>query len=104
VCIETHIGFGLRNIVDLYDEHFVYPEEDPDYHSASPVAMVNLAKRKGYRLVGANRFGFNTIDVRNDLGLGLIPEKEVEDVLQHAQNKERFTLFEAVKDFEYVDG
>src|SRR4030095_15270548 len=33
----------------------------PDYHGASPIAMEKPARRKGYRLIGANRFGFNTI-------------------------------------------
>ena len=104
VCIETHVEKGLRNLVVPYDENRVYPGVHPDYFGASPVAMVNLAKRKGYRLVGANRFGFNTIYVRNDLAPDLIPEKPVEDVLWHPRNRERSALFDAVKDFEYLEG
>lgn len=59
VIIETHIEFGMQNIVVPYDPQHVYPGKHPDYFSASPVAMVRLADRKGYRLVGANRYGFN---------------------------------------------
>ena len=71
VMIETHIEFGLRNIVVPYDKDYVYPGRHPDYHGASPVAMERLARRKGYRLVGANRLGFNTIYVRDGLAPGI---------------------------------
>lgn len=104
VCIETHIEFGYRNIVVPYDENYVYPGVHPDYHGASPVAMVNLARRKGYRLVGANLYGFNTIYVRNDLGVDIIPEVSVEHILRHPRNQERFQRFEAVKHMPYVEG
>jgi hypothetical protein len=45
--------------------------------------MVKLARRKGYRLVGANRLGFNFIFLRNDEGEGVLPEVTIDDVLQH---------------------
>ena len=67
VIIETHIEFGMRNIVVPYDAQHVYPGKHPDYFSASPVAIVRLAERKGYRLVGANRYGFNLIFVKRGL-------------------------------------
>ncbi len=104
VCIETHIEFGQRNIVVPYDENYVYPGVHPDYHGASPVAMVKLARRKGYRLVGSNMYGFNTIYVRSDLVPDLIPEVGVEHILRHPRNSERFKLFEAVKEMPYVKG
>lgn len=103
VIIETHVEFGLRNIVVPYDPEYVYPGRHPDYHGASPVAMVDLACRKGYRLVGANRFGFNTIYIRNEEGADLIPSISVEAILQHPRNQERFILFEAIKDWPYVE-
>jgi hypothetical protein len=104
VIIETHIEFGFRNIVVPYDREYVYPGRHPDYHGASPVAMVNLARRRGYRLVGSNRFGFNTIYVRNEEGADLIPTVSVEAILRHPRNRERFELFEAIKDWPYVPG
>ena len=55
VVIETHIEFGMRDIVVPYNANHVYPGKHPEYFSASPVAMVKLGRRKGYRLVGANR-------------------------------------------------
>jgi hypothetical protein len=54
VIIETHVEFGFNNIVVPYDKDHVYPGLHPDYFGASPVAMERLARRKGYRLVGAN--------------------------------------------------
>jgi len=104
VMIETHVEFGYRNIIVPYDPEYVYPGRHPDYHGASPVAMVNLARRKGYRLVGANRFGFNTIYVKNEEGADLIPTVSVEAILRHRRNQERFVLFEAIKDWPYVEG
>lgn len=98
VCIETHIEFGYNDIVVPYDENYAYPGSHPDYHGASPVAMVKLADRKGYRLIGANRYGFNTIYVRQSLGDDLIPTRIVKDILVHPRNKERSERFEAIKD------
>jgi hypothetical protein len=103
VIIETHIEFGYHNIVVPYDPGYRYPGRHPDYHGASPVAMVSLAHSKGYRLVGANRFGFNTIYVRNGEGDDLIPEASVEMILRHPRNPERFKLFEPIKDWAYVE-
>jgi hypothetical protein len=79
VIIETHIEFGMNDIVVPYDKDYVYPERHPDYHGASPVAMQKLARRKGYRLVGANRYGFNTIYVRE--GYRQIGQLKVENDL-----------------------
>lgn len=104
VIIETHIEFGLNNIVVPYDENYVYPGKHPIYHGASPVAMVNLAKRKGYRLVAANQYGFNLIFVKNGLVDDLIPEVDVENLLTHPSYFETLKDFEPIKDWEYVEG
>lgn len=104
VIIETHVEFGLRNIVVPYDPDYVYPGQHPDYHGASPVAMVKLAQRKGYRLVGANELGFNFIFVRQGEGEAVLPEVPVESVLQHPRTQASFTKFEAIKDWDYLEG
>ena len=102
VIIETHVEFGLRSIVVPYDADHIYPGKHEDYCGASPTAMVKLARRKGYRLVGANNYGFNTIYVRNGLGEDVVPEVRVESVLRHPRNAERAKLFEDIKDWDYV--
>lgn len=103
VIIETHIEFGLRSIVVPYDKDYFYPGKHPDYHGASPEAMVKLANKKGYRLVGSNLYGFNTIYVRRGIGEDVLPEVTVESILIHPRNKERFKLFEPIKDWEYIE-
>ncbi len=103
VVTETHVEFGQRSIVVPYKEDFMWqPGMNPHYLGASPVAMTKLADRLGYRLVGANRFGFNTFYVRKDLGIDLIPEIDVADLFRHPRNRERMQLFETIKDFEFV--
>lgn len=102
VVIETHIEFGMNSIVVPYDKDYMYPGKHPDYHGASPVAMEKLARKKGYRLVGANNYGFNTIYVRNGVGEDILPAVSVESILQHPRNQERQKRFEPIKDWEYI--
>lgn len=104
VIIETHNEFGMNNIVVPYDPEYFYPGKHPIYHGASPVAMNKLANKKGYRLVGANELGFNFIFVRNDLLKTELPEVSVESVLTHPSVKEGYKKFEAIKDWEYLEG
>jgi hypothetical protein len=102
VMIETHIEFGLRPIVVPYNKDYVYPGVHPDYHGASPLAMMKLADKKGYRLVGSNAYGFNTIYVRRGLAEKALPEVTVDTVLAHPRNAERAVLFEPIKGWKYV--
>lgn len=102
VVIETHIEFGMRDIVVPYDPDHVYPGRHPEYFSASPVAMVKLARRKGYRLVGANRYGFNLFFVRTGLYPDRVPEVPLEEILQHPRHLARLGRFEPIKDWDYV--
>jgi hypothetical protein len=104
VIIEAHVEFGYNNIVVPYDPNYFYPGKHPLYHGASPVAMNNLAKRKGYRLVGANSYGYNMIFVRNEAGAVLLPEVTVESTLQHPSATESFRLFDEIKEWEYLKG
>ena len=87
VIIETHNIYGDRNIVAPYDAAYSYPGIHPQYHGASPVAMVKLGKKKGYRLVGANQLGFNFIFLPNDLRNEMLKEVPLEDVLDHPSVK-----------------
>ncbi|MCF6350886.1 MAG: hypothetical protein L3J23_07640 [Flavobacteriaceae bacterium] len=104
VIIETHNEFGLEDIVVPYDKDYFYPGKHPDYHGASPIAMTNLAKKKGYRLVGANALGFNFIFIKNGLAETEIPEVSVASLLQHPSAKNAFKKFDAIKDWKYLRG
>jgi len=103
VIIETHIEFGMNSIVVPYDKDYIYPGKHPDYFGASPVAMAKLAQGKGYRLVGANNYGFNNIYIKNGIGEDILPAVSVESILKHPRNKERQKLFEPIKDWDYIN-
>jgi hypothetical protein len=104
VIIETHVEFGLQNIVVPYDPDYRYPGKHPLYHGASAPAMIALGKRKGYRLVGANAYGSNLIFVLNELCGDLLPEKGAEEILQHPSAISSFDQFEKVKHFKFLEG
>jgi hypothetical protein len=104
VIIETHNEFGLKDIVVPYDPNLEISKKHPVYHGASPVAMVKLAKKKGYRLVGANQLGFNFIFIKNGIVEPFIPEVSVESVLTHPSIQEGYKTFEEIKDWYYVRG
>lgn len=101
VLIETNVKFGMRSIVVPYDEDYIYPGTHSQYLGASPVAMTKLARKLGYRLVGANRFGFNVFYVRDDLGRDTIPEIETSELFKHDAHKEWAKLFKEIEDFDY---
>ena len=102
VIIETNVEFGLEPIRVSYKADYVYPGKHPNYHGASIKAMEQLAKQKGYRLIGANSYGFNTIWIRQDLAKEALPTVAVEKILEHPRNIERQKLFAPIKDWDYI--
>ena len=68
----------------------------PLFCGASLRAFTNLAREKGYRLVGANRLGFNAFFLRNDVGVDHFHEVAVESCFSHPKTaediRERFPL------------
>jgi len=91
VIIEIQAGWMADAAVTVpYDPQFcVRKLVDPvlqtevDYCGASLPAMVKLGREKGYRLVGANRYGFNVVFVRNDVGADLLPEVAADHCFRH---------------------
>jgi hypothetical protein len=77
-----------------YDPGFV--SKTVDYQGASLAAMCKLGREKGYRLVGAHRFGFNCFFIRNGVGEAFFPEVDVascvEDPYSVQARKERWPL------------
>ena len=104
VVIEIRVEFGLRQIVVPYDAAYQTPDDNPDYGGASLAAMTSLARAKGYRLVGANGYGFNAFYVKNGCGDDILPEVSVESILSHPRNLERAKRFDAIGDREHVEG
>lgn len=58
-----------------------------DYHGASLAAMIKLGRKKGYRFVGCEKYGFNAFFVRDDLGRPFLPEMKAEDCFNHPRAK-----------------
>ncbi|HRZ41849.1 MAG TPA: hypothetical protein P5228_04005 [Bacteroidales bacterium] len=104
VIIETHVEFGLQNIVVPYDPDYCYPGKHPVYHGASAMAMYRLGKKKGYRLVGANRYGSNFIFVKEELCGNLLPEVTPESLLTHPSAVASFADFNLVNHLPYEQG
>jgi hypothetical protein len=53
------------------------------YSGASLPAFVKLAAKKGYRLVGCQRYGYNAVFLRNDVGRAEFPEIQARDCFNH---------------------
>jgi hypothetical protein len=71
VVIETHPELGRESYVMPYDADFVWKTARPGRYGASPAAAAELAERLGYRLVGANVYGFNVFFARSDVATAL---------------------------------
>jgi hypothetical protein len=70
-----------------YDPEFRYSERPPageEFWGASLLAMRKLCSEKGYRLIGAHRFGFNVLFMRHDVGVGIFPEVKIENIHDNA--------------------
>jgi hypothetical protein len=84
VVIETHNEYGLEDVCAPYEADLDWRRARPgDVFGASPAAMKRLGERLGYRLVGANRPGFNAFFLRDDLGADAIPAVGVEELVTH---------------------
>jgi hypothetical protein len=74
------------------------------YNSASLLAFVNLARNKGYRLVGCQRYGYNAFFVREDVGQDILPEIQPNECFKHPfTGWARETFLSKTKDFEWVE-
>lgn len=76
----------------------------PNFAGASLKAFVELGHRKGYRLVGTNRLGFNAFFVRNGHGDDLLPEVPVADCFAHPKtHQDRCVRWPLIKDLPWID-
>ena len=58
-----------------------------DICGASLTAFVRLGRQKGYRLVGAQRYGFNAFFIQAGVGEDIFPEIPVVDCFRHPRSK-----------------
>lgn len=95
-----------RAITVPYKPKFNRMEVHPNYFGASIPAMVKLGRSKGYRLVACNRFGFNLVFVRDDLGKEVLPEISVEECFRFnppGLQEDREKKCQEVMRFPYVE-
>jgi hypothetical protein len=84
VVVEGHPELGVEEYVMPYDPEFVWSRAAPDFRGgASLPAMLALAERLGYRLVGSNQYGFNLFFARNDVATN-VPTVAAADVFERA--------------------
>lgn len=64
---------------------YVYPTTlgVPNFSGASLPAFVKLARKKGYRLVGCNQYGYNAFFIKYSFGEKEIPEISVVECFNH---------------------
>lgn len=76
VLVEYNPIWGPDNpmTVPYRDDFALDFSQTPFYCGASLAAFVQLAREKGYRLIGCNRLQFNAFFLRNDVGADLFPE------------------------------
>jgi hypothetical protein len=67
-------------------------------YGASLAAFVKLAARKGYRLVGVERQGFNAVFVRSDLGIDVLPTVAAADCFRHPMPRYRVQFLKDHRD------
>lgn len=87
VIIEAKVEFGNKSITVPYgtaNHHTV----DEMFNGASVEALRKLGVKKGYKLAGANKQGYNLFFVRRDAGN--IPETTAEQVLNNSETKKSF--------------
>jgi hypothetical protein len=86
VVVETHNVIPEdKSLTIPYRPDFDYHKGmAEDFRSASLLAIVNLGRERGYRLIGAHRHGFNAFFLRNDEGQGVFPEVSIKSVHDNA--------------------
>ena len=63
-----------------FDSHWGKGEAADDYRGASLLAMHKLCKKKGYRMIGGHRHGFNVFFLREDEDTYFFPEVSIEQI------------------------
>lgn len=80
------------------------PDALKDYRGVSLRAMVRLSQEKGYRLIGAHRYGFNAFFLRNDIAPELFPGVSIELVHDNPWTRlARAQRWPGVKDLDWVE-
>ena len=89
---------------DFGADRYSGSEGRSDFYGASLSAFVKLAREKGYRLVGCNRYGYNAFFVKTGLGERLVPEVDAVACFSHPKVVWGMSVrFPAVRDLPWVE-
>ncbi len=105
IICETHnvIPSNLALTVPYKSDFNRMDGSHPDFMSVSLLAMKKLLNKKGYRLIGGHRHGFNVIFMLDELGKDYFPEVSIESIHDNAYTKYRRTSgWEKIKDLPWV--
>ncbi|QCR22172.1 FkbM family methyltransferase [Pontibacter sp. SGAir0037] len=106
IICETHnIIPSDLSLTIPYKEDFYYRDgnQHVEFRSVSLLAMKKLLAKKGYRLVGGHRYGFNAVFILNGVGEDYFPEVSIESVHDNPYTKHRVeTDWDKVKHLPWV--
>jgi hypothetical protein len=86
VVLEINQLWGEEKAVSVpYAPDFkaLFSEHGSDYGGASLPAFVQLGRKKGYRLIGAEKYGTNVFFMRDDVGTDTFPALPATACLEH---------------------
>lgn len=86
VVVEAKVEFGYKDVVVPYGDHN-HHSKDRMYNGASVSAFQKMGLQKGYKLVGANKQGYNLFFVKNDETL---PALSLQEILTDPVTRESF--------------
>ena len=95
-----------RSITIPYNKSFSASNEayGVSYCGASLSAFNKLSKQKGYRLIGVEKYGFNAIFMRNDVGINYFPEVNPNECFFHPFAKYSVEKrYNCIKDMEWIE-
>jgi hypothetical protein len=80
--LETHnvIPSDKSLTIPYRPDFSAHSSTHEDFRGVSLLAMVKLCEKRGYRLIGAHRHGFNAFFLRNDEGIEFFPEVSIQQV------------------------
>ena len=103
VVVEFQSGLGPDAALTVpYSDTFQW-EKGTQYAGASLAAMIKLGRRKGYRFVGTNLYGFNAFFVRDDLAQEALPEGDPQEAFFHAAPTHAASGMRALRALEWVE-
>lgn len=107
VIAEAATYWGNEKSVTIpYNPKFDRFNIHPDYMGASIPAFIKLGRKKGYRLVACNRYGYNIIFVRDDIGSDVLPEISVDECfyfLSAELKQKREERLKSIINYEWVE-